>query len=84
MRCIPNIQNFSAPLKATIQTCFLPNLTGQPSFNDIEHKLFALPAHLGGLGIVDPPQYSVFQFSALVPITAPGSVNFSAALCPLC
>ena len=34
-------------------------------------KLFALPARLGGLGVVDPSQYSAFQFSASVAITAP-------------
>ena len=71
MRCIPNIWTFLAPLKTIIQACFLPNLTGQPSFSDVDHKLFALPARLSGLGVVDPSQYSVFQFSASVAITAP-------------
>ena len=59
------------PLETIIQTRLLPNLTGQPSFNDTEHKLFALPARLGGLGLVDPSQYSIFQFSASVAITVP-------------
>ena len=49
-----------APLETIIQTRFLPNLTGQPSFSDVERKLFALPARLGGLGVVDPSQYSAF------------------------
>ena len=71
MRCIPNIRTFLAPLETIIQIRFLPNLTGQPSFNDAERKLFALPARLGGLGLVDPSQYSFFQFSASVAITAP-------------
>ena len=71
MRCIPNIQTFLAPLETIIQTRFLSNLTGQPSFSDAERKLFALPARLGGLGVVDPSQYSTFQFSASVAITAP-------------
>ena len=44
---------------------------GQPAFSDIDRKLLALPARLGGLGVVDPSQYSVFQFSASVAITAP-------------
>ena len=60
-----------APLETIIQTRFLPNLIGQPSFSDVERKLFALPAHLGGLGVADPSQYSAFQFSASVAITAP-------------
>ena len=72
MRCIPNIQTFLAPLETIIQTRFLPNLTGQPSFSDVDSKqLFALLARLGGLGVVDPSQYSVFQFSVSVAITAP-------------
>ena len=44
---------------------------GQPSFSATEHNLFALPACLGGLGVVDPSQYSIFQFSASVAIAAP-------------
>ena len=47
MRCIPNIRTFLAPLETIILTRFLLNLTGQPSFNDAERKLFALPARLG-------------------------------------
>ena len=68
MRCIPNIQTFLAPLETIIQTRFLLNLMGQPSFSDVG---FALPARLGGLGVVDPSQYSVFQYSASVAIIAP-------------
>ena len=34
-------------------------------------KLFALPAHLGGLGVVDHSQHSAFQYSTSVAITAP-------------
>ena len=60
-----------APLETIIQTRFLPNFTGQPSFSDVERKLFALPACLGGLGVVDPSQYSAFHYSASVAITAP-------------
>ena len=63
--------NLLAPLETIIQTCFLPNLMGQPSFSDVERKLFALPARLGDLGVVDPSQYSTFQYSASVAITAP-------------
>ena len=70
MGCIPNIQTFLAPLETIIQTRFLPNLMGQPSFSDVERKLFALPARLGGLGVVNPSQYSAFQYSVSVAITA--------------
>ena len=33
--------------------------------------MFVLLACLGGLGVADPSQYSAFQFSASVAITAP-------------
>ena len=71
MRCIPNIEDFLAPLETIVGKYFLPNSTGQPSFNDTEGKLFSLPACFGGLGVVDPSQYSMYQYSASVAITAP-------------
>ena len=49
----------------------LPNLTGQPSFSDNERWLFALPPHLGGLGIVDPSVHSAYPFSVSAAITSP-------------
>ena len=71
MRCIPNIQPFLSPLEETIHCRLLPNLTGQPSFSDSERNLFALPTRLGGLGVVNPISYSLFQFGAFVKVTAP-------------
>lgn len=59
-----------ALLETIIRTCLLPNLTDQSSFSEAEHKLFAHPAHLGSLGVIDPSQYSVSRFSSLVYITA--------------
>ena len=43
------------------------------TLNDDERKLFALPPHLGGLGIVDPlvRTFCISVFSASVEITAP-------------
>ena len=46
-------------------------MTGQPSFSDDECQLFALPPHLGGLGIVNPSVRSAYQFSASAVITSP-------------
>ena len=71
MRCIPNTEDFLVPLEAIIRTKFLPNLTGQPSFNDDERRLFALLPRLGGLGIVNPQEHSSYQFSASTEITSP-------------
>ena len=71
MRCTPNIQPFLTPLEETIRCRFLPNFTGQPSFSDIERNLFALPTRLGGLGVVDPVNYSLFQYAASIRVTTP-------------
>ena len=42
------------PLKDTICRQFLPALTGRDSPSDVEGELLALPAHHGGLGLVNP------------------------------
>ena len=81
MRCIPNIQTFLAPLETIIQTRFLPNLTGQPSFSDVDRKLFALLARLGGLGVVDPSQYCFSVFCIAYNHCTFGSVDFAAIFC---
>ena len=62
-RTTPNIYVLIKPLEETIIKVFLPNLTGQNPFNDIERDLLALPARLGGLGIFDPCKKSVLQYS---------------------
>ena len=43
----------------------------QPSFNDDERRLFALPPKWGGLDIVNPQEHSSYQFSASTEITSP-------------
>ena len=42
------------PLKDTICCQFLPALTGRDSPSNVEGELLALPAHRGGLGLVNP------------------------------
>ena len=70
-RTTPNIDVLIKPLEETIRKVFLPNLTGQNPFNDIERDLLALPTHLGGLGIFDPCKKSVLQYSMCETISAP-------------
>ena len=41
------------------------------SFSDKERELFALPAQLGGLGIIDPTKCSQRQFNALARLSEP-------------
>ena len=47
----PNIGDLLQPLDAILRSTLIPNLTGRPFPNDIDLRLFALPARLGGLGI---------------------------------
>ena len=53
-RTTPNIDILLAPLKQVIRHKLLPAITGQSAFSDTLRDLMALPAHLGGLGIIDP------------------------------
>ena len=48
-RTTPNIEYLIKPLEETIRKVFLPKLTGQNAFNDMERDLLALPARLGDL-----------------------------------
>ena len=43
-----------AALEDAIHLLFLPSLTGRDAPTDDERELLALPAHLGGLGLVSP------------------------------
>ena len=42
------------PLEEAIRTKLIPTLTGQSPPNDNVRRLLALPARLGGMGIIDP------------------------------
>ena len=53
-RTIPNVEHLLQPLEDAIRQRFLPALTGQNSFSDSIRDLMALPARLGGLGIINP------------------------------
>jgi len=51
----PEIAESFLPLEQVIRHHFLPGLVPHPP-NDVERSLFSLPAHLGGLGIFNPPE----------------------------
>ncbi len=42
-----------SPIDDAIRSDLIPALTGRPPPNDIQCKLFALPARLGGLGPIN-------------------------------
>ena len=55
-RTVPSIRDHLKVLDDILRSDFIPNLTGRPPPNDIDRKLMALPARLGGLGISVPSQ----------------------------
>ena len=59
------------PIETSIRTILLPKLTGQDAPNDVERRLFSLPAHLGGLNITDPSSFANEQFNASQQVTKP-------------
>ena len=65
-RTTPNIEKHQKPLEETIRKVFLPNLTGQNTFNDM-----ALSTRYGGLGIINPCEKSTIHYSASESISAP-------------
>ena len=54
MRTIPNISHLLTPLEDVIHQEFIPSLSGRPASSNVERKIFALPARLGGLGPINP------------------------------
>lgn len=51
---IPNTEELFQPLKDAIRTHSIPALTGMAVPSDLERDLFALPYHLGGIGVANP------------------------------
>ena len=70
-RTIPNISNHLQSLEDTIRSDFIPSITGRPPPNGSVRNLLALPARLGGLGILDPSLRSDNEFNASSKVTAP-------------
>ncbi len=71
VRTIPDIVDLLQPLEDAIRLKFLPALTGQNAFNDLERDVIALPVCLGGLGIANPCKHSSSQHSMSEEISAP-------------
>ena len=70
-RTTPNKDYLLEPLEHFIRSKLIPAWTGRAPPNDLERELFALPARLGGLGIVDLVGRSHKEFQASVSISAP-------------
>ena len=70
-RTIPNIGHLLQPLEELLRTKFIPSLTGRAVPSDLERVLLALPARLGGLGLLNPSHLSTTEYSASMKITQP-------------
>ena len=51
LRTIPDIHEYSQPIKDTIANKFIPAISGGHFVNDVEGKLISLPTRYGGLAI---------------------------------
>ena len=59
------------PLELVIQSHFIPALTGQPSPGHLAREMLALPARLGGLGLINPVAIAEEQHATSQLISAP-------------
>ena len=70
-RTIPDVQSLFEPLEDAIHQLLIPALTGRPPCSKTERDIIALPARLGGLGILNPSANSQPSFHSSVTLTAP-------------
>ncbi|KAL5467622.1 hypothetical protein EMCRGX_G031881 [Ephydatia muelleri] len=86
-RTIPNIGHLLQPLEELLRTKCIPSLTGHAAPSDlrsegaawpvseginlVERELLALPARLGGLGVLNPSHLSTTEYSASMKVTQP-------------
>ncbi len=69
-RVVPNTNHLLEPLDNVIRREPIPVLTGRPPPNDLECRLFALPARLGGLGIGLPSQNADIYHNSSLSVTS--------------
>ena len=70
-RTTPMKDSSLQPLEDLIRSRLIPAWTGRAPPSDLERELFALPARLGGLGIVNPASSLSKEFPASCSISAP-------------
>ena len=59
------------PLENAIRSLFIPALTGHSPPGDLVRELLALPAKLGGIGLINPVEIAIDQHSTSRKISAP-------------
>jgi len=58
-------------IRGALRTKFNPSLTGRAAPSDLDRELLALPARLGGLGLLNPSHLSTIEYSASMKVTQP-------------
>ena len=69
MRTIPDISDLLEPLEKEIRENLIPAICGR-KVNDIERNLLALPARLGGMGIINPVESGNYEYESSCELTA--------------
>ena len=70
-RTTENISELLQPIEETLRQKVIPEITGKSNINDIERKLFALPARLGGLGFDIPTEIADQLYATSTAISQP-------------
>ena len=70
-RTVADVTTLLEPLEECISTTFIPALIGRPPLSEDTRALLALPARLGGLGIINPSHSSQSMYLASSMISAP-------------
>ena len=69
MRTIPGLEEFLQPLEDSIRNSFLPALFSR-NISDQLRELLALPARLGGMGIINPATNASEEYNNSLQLTA--------------
>ena len=70
MRTIPNISANLQPLENAIRDEFIPAILNGYLCNDLERRLFSLPAKYGGLAIFNPTERCIIEYTNSRKVTA--------------
>ena len=71
LRTIPQCGSCLQPLEDVIHQRFIPALTGRLPCSEVERALLALPARLGGMGLVNQVAVCDHEYKASKRVTAP-------------
>ena len=68
MRTTPDITHGLKTVEEAIRHKFIPSITGRQC-NDVERKLYSLPARYGGLGIINPQEIADMEYGYSIAAT---------------